>query len=111
MRTFKLTIVALLIGTTTLLATTLKLDPSKTDLQTQIAELLHTPDFTVEEDATVNIEFTFSSNGEVVVLKIDSFDRDVINYVREHLNYKKIENPGTPQKLYTVPVKLTRALK
>ena len=111
MRTFKLTLVALLIGTTTLLATTSKLDPAKKDLHAQIVELLHTPDFTVEEEVTVNIEFTFSSNGEVVVLKIDTYDREVIDYVREHLNYQKIEDPGTPNKLYTIPVKLTRVLK
>lgn len=111
MRTFKLTLVALLIGTTTLLATTSKLDPSKTDLHAQIVKLLHNPDFTVEEETTVNIEFTFSSEGEVVVLKIDTYDREVINYVREHLNYQKIENPGIQGKLYTIPVKLKKSLK
>jgi hypothetical protein len=106
MRTFKLTLVALLIGTTTLLATTTNPDPVKAELRSQIIELLHAPDFTVEQEVTVNIEFTFSSQGEVVVLRIDSYDKEVIDYVRENLNYKKIDNPGTTNKLYLVPLKL-----
>jgi len=111
MRTLKLTLVALLIGTTTLLATTTNPDPAKAELRTQIAELLHTPDFTIKDEVLVNIEFTFSTKGEVVVLKIDSHDLEVIDYVREHLNYKKIDNPGTPNKLYLVPLKLKGTLK
>ena len=106
MRTLKLTLVALLIGTTTLLATTSNPDPVKAELRSQIVELLAAPDFTVDKETIVNIEFTFSTEGEVVVLKIDSYDKEVIDYVRENLNYKKIDNPGTANKLYTVPLKL-----
>ena len=111
MRTLKLTLVALLIGTTTLLASTTNPDPAKAELRSQIAELLAEPDFTVKEDLTVNIEFTFSSEGEVVVLSIDSYDEEVVDYVRENLNYKKIVNPGKANKLYLLPLKLTGKLK
>lgn len=111
MRTLKLTLVALLIGTTTLLANTTTPDPAKAELRSQIVELLAAPDFTVENEVTVHIEFTFSTEGEVVVLNIDSFDEEVIDYVRENLNYKKIDNPGKANKLYMIPLKLTKKMK
>lgn len=107
MRTLKLTLVALLIGTTTLLASTTNPDPAKAELRSQIAELLAAPDFAIDDEVTVTIEFTFSTEGEVVVLNIDTYNKEVINFVRENLNYKKIDNPGTPNKLYLVPLKLT----
>lgn len=110
MRTLKLTLVALIIGTSTLLANTTNPDPLKGELRSQIVALLDAPDFTVAEDVTVDIEFTFSSEGELVVLKIDSMDTEVVTYVREHLNYQKIENPGTQNKLYSLPLKLTRKI-
>jgi len=42
-----------------------------------------------------------------VVLGVDSKNSDVLKYIRKNLNYKKIENPGERDKLYTMPLKLT----
>ena len=108
MRKFKLLALALVIGTASLFATTVE-DVSKDEIRTQIVELLQTPDFNVNSEMTVNISFTFSSEGEVVVLGVDSKNRNILNYVRKNLNYKKIQNPGERDKLYTMPLKIAKA--
>ena len=106
MRKFKLLALALLIGTASIFATEMNPDSSKKGMRTQIVKLLNTPDFTIENDIQVNITFTFSSEGEIVVLSVDSKDRDVLKYIRKNLNYKKIQNPGKRDKLYSMPIKV-----
>jgi hypothetical protein len=107
MKKFKLLALSLVIGTASLFATTVE-DVSKDEIRSQIMELLQTPDFGVDYEMTVNISFTFSSEGEVVVLGVDSKNRNILNYVRENLNYKKIQNPGEKDKLYTMPLKVAK---
>ena len=106
MKKFMLLAVALVIGTASLLAADVNPDVSKKEMRTQIVKLLNTPNFEVVNDVMVEITFTFSSEGEVVVLNLDSKDRNVLKYVRRNLNYKKIENPGERDKLYTMPLKM-----
>ena len=108
MRKFKVLALALVIGTTSLFATNgsdLK-EPTK-KIRNQIVKLLQSPVLNIENETTVTITFTFSSEGEVVVLNVDSRNREILNYVRENLNYKKIENPGERNKLYKMPLKVT----
>ena len=107
MKKFKLLALSLVIGTASLFATTVE-DVSKDEIRSQIVELLQTPDFGIVSEMTVNISFTFSSEGEVVVLGVDSKNRNILNYVRENLNYKKIQNPGEKDKLYTMPLKVAK---
>ena len=107
MKKFKLLALSLVIGTASLFATTVE-DVSKDEIRSQIVELLQTPDFGIVSEMTVNISFTFSSEGEVVVLGVDSKNRNILNYVRKNLNYKKIQNPGEKDKLYTMPLKVAK---
>ena len=110
MKKFKLFAIAMLIGTTGLFATELEnSNMAKEGMRSEIVQLLKAPDFTVPADINVTITFTFSSEGELVVLGVDSKNSDVLNYIRENLNYKKIENPGKRDKLYTMPLKLASA--
>ena len=113
MRKLQMLALALVIGVTSAFATTTSSDPDpemlKKEIRSQIAELLNEGQFTVNDEKTVYITFTFSSKGEIVVLEIDTLDRDVIRYVRENLNYKKIETPGTRDKLYTMPLTIKEA--
>ena len=107
MRKFKLLALALVIGTASLLATTVEDVPNE-EIRSQIVKLLEAPDFGVDYEMTVNISFTFSSEGEVVVLNVDSKNRNVLNYIRKNLNYKKIQSPGERDKLYTMPLKIAK---
>ena len=99
---------ALVIGTASLFAANVDPNVPKSEIRTQIVKLLDAPNFKVEKDLKVDITFTFSSEGEIVVLSVDSNRKDVLNYVRENLNYKKIQNPGDRDKLYTMPLTLSK---
>ena len=106
MRKFKVLAVALVIGTASLFAasaTNLDDAPAK-EVRSQILELLETPDFNVDQDTTVYIMFTFNSEGEIVVLDVDSKNSEILNYVRKNINHKVIANPGTRDKLYSMPL-------
>ncbi len=108
MRKFKLLALALVIGTASIFASGGD-DPREANkkIRAQIVNLLHDADFIVDHETTVNLTFTFSSKGEIVVLKVDSRDKDILNYIRENLNYQKVDNPGVLDKIYTMPLKVT----
>jgi len=107
MKKLKLFTLAMLIGTASLFASEVESTKmSKDGMRSEIVQLLKTPDFTVPTEINVTITFTFSSEGELVVLGVDSKNSDVLKYIRKNLNYKKIENPGERDKLYTMPLKL-----
>lgn len=110
MRKLKLLALALVIGAMSSYAVNLE-DPGapKEEIRNQIVKILKSPDFAVDNKMKVEISFTFSSEGEIVVLRVESKNRDVLNYIRENLNYKKIENPGTRDKIYTMPLTLTHS--
>ncbi len=107
MRKFKLLALAFVIGTASLFATNgdNPKDVNK-NIRTQIVSLLQAPVLNIDNDMTVVISFTFSSQGEIVVLNVNSRNKDVLNYIRENLNYKKVINPGVQDKLYTMPLKI-----
>ena len=110
MRKFKLLALALVIGTASLFAANVEdSNAPKEEIRNQIVKLLKTPDFAVISEISVNITFTFSSEGEIVVLKVDSRNNDVLNFIRKNLNYKKLQNPGERDKIYTMPLKITKA--
>lgn len=105
MKKFKLLALALIIGTAGLFASNIENpEPTKNEIREQVVEFLQSPNFIVENEITVNLKFTFSSAGEIVVLCAGCKDPDVINYICENLNYKKFKNPGKKDKIYTMPL-------
>ena len=64
------------------------------------AELLQNV-FLVVSEAIVNWDIL-----QGIFLGVNSKNSDVLNYIRKNLNYKKIENPGKRDKIYTMPLKL-----
>ena len=109
MKKLKLFALAFVIGTAGLLATTTDLpDVPVKQIGMQISELLTEPDFTVVEDLKVEVVFTFNTEGELIVLKVDSKDKDVLNYVRETLNHKKIDIPGENNRVFTLPLTINK---
>ena len=107
MKKFKLLAIALVIGSASLFATNVDAPEVPTEeIRDQIVTLLKAPDFPLTKDISVIIKFTFSSEGEIVVLCPGCKDRTVVNYIRENLNYKKFKNPGVRDKIYVMPLKL-----
>ena len=104
MRKLMLTALTFVIATTTLMASTINPDESNKNIRSQIQKLFDVIDIHVNEDVTVEIVFTFDSTDEIIVLKVDSTDSDVLKYVRKHLNHKTISNPGIKDRLYKIPL-------
>ena len=110
MRKFKLLALALVIGAAGLFASNAEKGVvPKEEIRSQIVKLLKAPNFAVENEMTVNITFTFSSEGEIVVLDVASRNRTILKFIRENLNYKKFQNPGEREKIYTMPLKIVKA--
>lgn len=107
MNKFRLMAIAFVMGTASLFATTI-VNPvgSNEEIREQITQLIDNADVDFDENKTVALTFTFSSAGEIVVLDVDSNEREVIKFVRRNVNYKKLDNPGIKDVIYTVTVKI-----
>jgi hypothetical protein len=108
MKNLKVFALALVITTGSLFASEIVPDIPVKEIRTQIVDLFHAPEFTFQDDLTVNIVFTFNSEGKIVVLSVDSKDPDVLNYVRKNLNSKTIDTPGEMNRVFTMPLRLTK---
>lgn len=107
MKNLKLFVIALLIGTTGLFASEISSkDLKNPTIGTQIEILLENTEFSFNNPSAVQITFTFSSAGEIVVLKVNSVDKHVLDYIRKNLNGKTIKNPGERDKIYNLSLKL-----
>jgi len=100
MNKFKLLLVALVFGSVTLFANTVNPDVSGDEIRSQIIELVDASTATLETQISVNIVFSFNTEGEIVVLKVDSREKELIDFVRNNINGKKIENPGKMRRKY-----------
>ena len=107
MNKFRLLAIALVLGTTSLLANTI-INPevSRDEIRKQIVELVGNSKVSIDDITTVNVTFTFSSEGEIVVLKVDSKDEQVLSFVRENLNSKKLEKPARANRYFTMPISI-----
>jgi len=105
MNKFRLLAIALVFGTMSLFANSIPTsEVSKDEIRAQIIELVENSQNTIESEVTVKVTFTFSSEGEIVVKKVGSTDKDVLAFIRENINSKKLENPGKVNKNYTMPI-------
>lgn len=108
MKNLKVTAIALLISTSCLFAADIVPDiPAKT-IRHQVVELFDSPDFNVDSETVVHITFTFNTEGEIIVLKVDSKNSDVLRYVRKYMNHKKVEIPGEPNREFVIPLRIQK---
>ena len=108
MKNLKVFALALVITTGSLFASEIVPDIPVKEIRTQIVDLFHAPEFTLNEELKINIVFTFNSEGKIVVLSVDSKDSDVLDYVRKNLNNKTIDTPGEMNRVFTMPLRLTK---
>ena len=108
MKNLKILAFAFIISTSSLFASEIVPDIPVKDIRSQVVDLLSNPEFKINEEIVVNVLFTFSSEGDIVVLKVDSQNPDVIQYVRDHINHKMIATPGEPNREFTLPLRITK---
>ncbi len=102
-------IAAMLLGTGNVLANDLDgIEPSDS-LSSQISLLLSDCDFSeVENDLTAQVRFTLNEAGEIVVLSVATDFEQMERFVKNRLNYKKVDLTKVEEgKIYTVPVRVT----
>ncbi|MFD2561631.1 hypothetical protein [Aquimarina rubra] len=79
----------------------------QTNFTKEIKELLKKPSFKVEDEIEASVTFTLNSEGEIVVLSVDSDSDMVKGFIKRRLNYQKIETKlDTGIKFYTMPVRV-----
>lgn len=108
MKNLKIFAIALIISTSSLFAAEIVPDIPAKDIRSQVVELLANPEFQINEELVVNVVFTFSSEGDIIVLKIDSTNPNVKQYIRDHINHKMIATPGEPNREFTLPLRITK---
>jgi hypothetical protein len=107
MNKFRLLAIALVFGTTSLFASTIITpDVSKDEIRDQIVELVENSNIKIDKEVSVNVTFTFSSEGEIVVLKVNSIDKQVLSFIRENINSKILENPGKINRHYKMDISI-----
>ena len=76
-------------------------------LTEKIQDLLKNPKFIIEEELQARVTVMLNNNGELVVLAIDSNSKLAENFIKDRLNYKKL-NVGVNNlnKTFVVPIKI-----
>ena len=78
-------------------------------LTEEIQSLLMNPNFILETDEFARVTLIFNRNSEIVVMSVDSENDDVEYYIKNRLNYKKLEiGIDKINKTYVVPVKIEK---
>lgn len=102
-------VAAMLLATGNVLATDTEGVKPEKSLSQQISKILAQNSFTNEvQDLTAQVRFTLNNEGEIVILSVDTDDTRLESFVKNKLNYKKVEvNAIEEGKLYTIPVRIT----
>lgn len=78
-------------------------------LRNEIATLLKSPEFTIENELTAKIQFTVNHKGEIVVLAVDADNIAVESFVKNRLNYKKVDTgTRTSSKIFKVDLRIKK---
>lgn len=98
--------IALVIGSANMQANEGEPDVTKEEIRNQIVNLLDSPSHYFEKTTEVKIDFTFDSEGRIIIVKIDTNDYEVKDFFRENLNFKKLHKPGNKLRKYDIIIKL-----
>jgi len=98
---------ALLIGTTLSATNPVVKKIKKMDATQEIAHLLEAPNFELEQDTRAEVTLRVNEEGELVVICVDTKNKLVDSYIKNRLNYHKLENTLEQGKDYKLPVVIT----
>ena len=78
------------------------------ELRTEIVSFLgSTVQLDIKKSSVAEISFMVNNKNEIVVISVDSKEREFQSIVKNKLNYKKIDVKGAKRgEIYRVPVKL-----
>ena len=112
MKTIKSLVLVAIMAVTTLVTASNPTANEKSKIENQkiakeIQDLLKDPRIEISEEIATHAMVALTDNGELVVLSVDSDNREVQTYIKNRLNYKKIgcNYKGTDD-LFKVPVRI-----
>jgi len=108
MKTIKmlLLVVAITFGSV-VSATAESTEKDPTSLNEKITKLLKNPGFELEHEIQANVTFMLNKNSEIVVLAVDCNCKQTSNFIKNRLNYKKLDvSVEDLNKTFVVPVKI-----
>ena len=77
-------------------------------LSTHISKLLKNNNITVEDDLTAMVMITINEDSEIVVISVETEDKNLEQVLKSRLNYEKVDlEPHNSGKLFRVPVRVT----
>lgn len=80
------------------------IDGVESELRTEIIKLLKDSKFEFD-NLKATVEFIINGQGELVVLNIDSKNSEVVNFIKNKLNYRFVTNKDVLiRKTYRVPL-------
>ena len=91
---------------TTILSASVNPVDSKDSTSAEISKLLQDPGFVLEVETTAIVTFIVNNENEIVVLSVDSENELVERFIKQRLNYKKLETSAKQGKEYVVPVRM-----
>ncbi len=102
MKKLKATLMALLLLVgTTVSAVNLPKDEKDPTTSEELSELLKSPDFIVEKKQIAHVKFMLNEEHEIVVVSVKTDDAHVDSYVKNRLNYHKINANLEEGKVYS----------
>ncbi len=101
-------VAAMLLSTSSILANSTDLLEPNEGISEQITKMLSDNSFSEGEcNSTAQVRFTLNDEGEIVVLSVETDSENLERFVKNRLNYKKIEISNVEEgKLFTVPVRI-----
>ncbi|WP_299260498.1 hypothetical protein [uncultured Aquimarina sp.] len=84
-------------------------ETNKQKLRSEIALLLEKPQIKLDRnEINASIEFVLNIKGEIVILNVDSEKEAVVDYVKNRLNYKKVDSDitRTGNEIFTLRLKV-----
>ena len=108
MKTIKtLLLVVAIMFSSVLSASTLPPTSGPDDIREAVYELLDNPSFILEENLEAFVTLKFNKHNEIVVLSVDSESRLLEEYVKERLNYKRVDfNISDKNETFLIPVRM-----
>jgi hypothetical protein len=78
----------------------------KNPASTELKKMLNNPEFIVESDMEANVLFTINEDKEIIILSVDTDNRDVERYVFDRLSNEELDSDLQVGKQYIVPIKI-----
>jgi len=82
-----------------------KADRPSTPLSEQISDLLKDPIFEIEDEVMAEVTFMVNDQQEIVVLTVGTENTAVESFIKNRLNYQKVENAKKGE-AYEIPVRI-----